>query len=148
VGQIQKEWLFAVRFDELERPFGVAFRQSIAMHGRFDHGFVLHQRQGRPVLAFQPISQSLARIFRHVIAVGNAEERIKPLPGRKKLRLIAQMPFADDAGFIALSFEHFRNRNFLGVQSIRRHRTEDLPIAGVIVQAHPLRVTACHQAGS
>ena len=61
----------------------------------------------------------LPRVKRmNVVAVGNAEVLIESLSSRQELRLVAQVPLAEHAGFVASRFQHLGDRDLVRVHSL------------------------------
>ena len=53
----------------------------------------------------------------HVVRVGQAEVQIEALPVGQELRLVAQVPFADDGRGVAGGLQHFGHGDFLRGQA-------------------------------
>ena len=141
--QVQEKRPVGVLFDELESPLGVALRQQVAVHGCLDHPLVFHERQRRP--GSSEASRPATQVLGHVIAVGDAEVRIEPLPSRKELRLVTQVPFANDRSRVSALSEQFGDRDLVRMQSVRRDRPQHVLVARVVVQADPLRVATSQE---
>ena len=61
---------------------------------------------------------------------------------REEFRLIAEMPFADDGGGVALIFEDFGDGDFVGVDSFLIAGEENPTAFLVFVQSYSLRIGA------
>ena len=145
--QVQKERLVRIRLDEFQSAFRVTLREEIAVDRGLDDGFVLHQRQGRPPVAIE-YSAPPPTVLRHVVAVGDSEKRVEPVPCRQELRLVAQMPLADDCRCVPVPAEQFRDCGFVRMNAEGRDRAQDLAVSRIRVQANALRVAACQEARS
>ncbi len=125
MGQIDKEWLVLVSFDEPDRFFGIAAGQRVAVGGSFDDALVSHQGQGRPRATFPR---------GHVVAVGNAEELVESLSRRQEFGLIPQVPLTDNCRAISPVLEHFCQRDFIIMQALPGKRLQDP--ASVVGRVH------------
>ena len=65
------------------------------------------------------LGDSLSNRRGHVVTVGYTEEQIKALLSWEELWLITEVPFANDACFIAGSLQDFSGGDFVRIQAVR-----------------------------
>ncbi len=90
-------------------PVALGERRLIRLF--LDHLLVAPQRQRREAV-FAP------GLPTHVVAVGQSEVAVESVTGGQELGLVAQVPFANQLGGIALPLEKRGDRLLLRVQSL------------------------------
>jgi len=140
VRQVKEERLVLVRLNVADGLLRVALREVVAIHGRFDDIFIAHERQLGPNVGHF--------VLRHVIAVRNAEVGVETLARGQELRLVPQMPFADDGGGVARAFHHLGHGGLLRMQALRGHGLKHEGALVADMQVQPARVAARHGGGA
>lgn len=117
VGEVEEEGLVLVGLDEVHGLLGVATGDGALVNGEFDDFFVLHEgrfplgesglgigpkfvHSGRSTLGFPFVVRVI-----HVVGVGNAEVGIEAVLLREGFGVMAEVPFSEAGGGVALSFE-------------------------------------------
>ena len=127
--QVKEERFVAMSMNERDRLVGIPLdnRLLVVREHSLQHRFVSQQRKrrltGSTFLAgsrFRQRSTQVAfhAIFcrAHVVGIRQSVVIVKTLLARQKLRLIPQVPLADDAGRVALFFEKFSDRDLTRIK--------------------------------
>ena len=119
VRKIKEERMILLLANKFHSFIGVTLGEFGLILGRdlFDDFVVAHQREWR---AFS--FSELAVFLPHVIRVREAEVMIEPVARGEKIRVIAEMPLADDRRRVALLLEQFGDGVFLGADPGAAHR--------------------------
>ena len=137
-GEVEEEGLLAMRGDEFHGGLGEAFRERFGRDGGIDDGFVLHERQGWPVFLGEFVVD-------HVLAVGNAEEDVEAVASRQKVRLVAEVPFAEAGGGVAVLLQELGHRLLAGMDAACGDGLQNGRADGADVQANAAWVATGHQ---
>src|SRR5262245_4985580 len=129
VGEVEEEWLFPIRLDELHRILGVPLGERVLVGRAFDDPVVAHERHV-PVLDLRLEESGAAlgpavRHAVHVVHVRQAEERVEPVLHWEVFGEVAQVPFADAGGGIPAQLEDVGECDLRGRQSAGGVREED-----------------------
>ena len=133
--EIEKKRFIPMLADPFHGPLREAFRKRVAIAGRFNDGFVLHQRKGWPTGLLVPD---------HVIAIWEAVKPVEPLARWQEFRLIPKVPFSHDRRCVSLLLERFSNGGFIRIQPVGRDRSQHPTIAIRHMHPNALRIAACH----
>ena len=127
VGNVQEERLPVVAIDESQRLLRVPPGEERLILGHLAHHVaVAQQRQGRVIAWIERHERT------HVVRVGQSEVIVEAVIVGQELGLVAQMPLPDYPRGIAALLEHFRDRELVGVDSLRIGRHENrVPEAGL-----------------
>ncbi len=145
MGEVEEERLVLVAFDERDGAFGVAGGELALIGGGdlgVDHPVIFYQRQvGVGVLV--PRFVDVGGMERpHVVRVGQAEVFIEAVAGGEELRVMAEVPFADGGGGVALGAEQFAEGEFAIGDAVPGIRAEGA------VDADAVRVASGEQGGA
>ena len=155
VGEVEEEGLVLVRLDKVHGLLGVATGDGALINGEFDDFFVLHEgsfplgegglgigpkdvHSGRSALGFSFVVGVV-----HVVGVGNTEIGIEAVLLREGFGVMAEVPFSEAGGGVALSFEVIGDGVLGGIEPAGGGGEED-----VLVHFDPLRVAAGEEGGS
>lgn len=93
---IEKEWFVFVCVDKFDSPLGEALGKVIGVGIKFEDLLAFQQWQGREVEFLL-----LRVIGMYVVAIRKPKELVESLTGGEKFGLIAKVPLAEHAGFVA-----------------------------------------------
>ena len=133
--EIEKKRFIPMLADPFHGPLREAFRKRVAIAGRFNDGFVLHQRKGWPTGQLVPD---------HVIAIWEAVKPVEPLARWQEFRLIPKVPFSHDRRCVSLFLERFGDGGFIRIQPVGRDRSQHPTIAIRHMHSDALRITSGH----
>jgi len=80
----------------------------------------------------------------HVVAIWDSEIVVEAVAGGEERRLVAEVPFSDAAGGVALLFQDFGNCDFVWIEALVFNREEDALAVGVLVHIDAFGVAAGH----
>ncbi len=149
VSEVQEEGLGLVLLDKLHRPLGVPGRELVLIFMRDlgDSDFIAFEHDEVRVTALSPLER--IRQFHevgverpHIVRVRQAKVFVEPVPERKELRGITQMPLAEDRGGITALFDKLREGHFIGAYPDLRARSQ------CAMDADAVGVTARQQGGA
>lgn len=155
VGEVEEEGLVLVRLDKVHGLLGVATGDGALINGEFDDFFVLHEgsfplgesglgigpknvHSGRAALGFSFVVGVV-----HVVGVGNTEVGIEAVLLREGFGMVAEVPFSEAGGGVALAFEVIGDGVFGGIEAAGGGGEEN-----VLVHFDPLGIATGEERGA